>query len=202
MLEQEGSPSHWPPLGLPAGSVRALMTLIVVAVVTHGIVRSQPVDPLWTETLLIALAWYFTARRFLSLPPGTLDRLQQEGLIEQEQNPLYLPRHSIRVLIIVNFSGLAWWLQTEGRLQESEAVSLLLMVGAVVFGSMIRGIATRLGLRKQSRWSSRWGDLRALIVLGTVIAAAGIRLLMLDRHPLPEIDRVALAMMLFYFGAR
>ena len=76
------------------------------------------------------------------------------------------------------------------------------MVGAVVFGSMIRGIATRLGLRKQSRWSSRWGDLRALIVLGTVIAAAGIRLLMLDRHPLPEIDRVALAMMLFYFGAR
>jgi hypothetical protein len=202
MLEQEGSPDHWPPLGLPAGSVRALMTLIVVAVVTQGIVRSQPVDPLWTETLLIALAWYFTARRFLALPPDLLVRLQQEGHIEQEHNPLYLPRHSIRVLIVVNFCGLAWWLQQEGRLQEPAAVSLLVMVAAVVFGSLIRGIAIRLGLRKQSRWSSRWGDLRALAVLGTVVAAAGMRLLMQENHPLPEIDRVALALMLFYFGAR
>jgi hypothetical protein len=33
MQEFEGSPKTWPPLGLPTGSVRALLTLIIVAVV-------------------------------------------------------------------------------------------------------------------------------------------------------------------------
>lgn len=61
MNEFEHSPKTWPPLGLPTGSVRALLTLIVLAVVvTRTVLRRSP-DPLWIETLLIALC--ITSRR-------------------------------------------------------------------------------------------------------------------------------------------
>ena len=86
--EFEGSPKTWPPLGLPTGSVRALLTLIVVAVVITQLSLDREVNPLWTETLLIALAHYFTSRRFVTLPPDVLKRLEQEGVIENEQQPL------------------------------------------------------------------------------------------------------------------
>jgi hypothetical protein len=43
------------PLGLPIGSIRALLTLLIVAVVIVQVVRQQEVEMLWTETLMIAV---------------------------------------------------------------------------------------------------------------------------------------------------
>ena len=82
--EFEGSPRGWPPLGLPIGSVRALLTIIVMTVVMTRLVRDLPVDVLWIQTLLIALAHYFTSRRFVTLPPDVIARLEQDGVIERE----------------------------------------------------------------------------------------------------------------------
>lgn len=202
MPKDLNSPNSWPPLGLPTGSVRALLTMIVVGVVTQAIVRSRTLEPIWVETLLIALAWYFTSRRFMSLPPDVLQRLEREGVIEREGNPLFLPRHSIRFLLIANFSALAFWLHNQGRLTEPKSVSLFLMLGAVIIGSLFRGIKSLLGFGKQTRWSSRWGDLRAVVVISCVLIAAGCRILEQNVPLLPEFDRVALVMVLFYFGAR
>src|SRR5437764_7034362 len=83
MNEFEGSPKTWPPLGMPTGSIRALLTLILVAVVIIRIARGDDLanearmqDPIWIETLLIALSHYFTSRRFVDLPPDALRRLE------------------------------------------------------------------------------------------------------------------------------
>ena len=43
-LEPEGSPKYWPPLGLPVGSVRAILTLFVVAIVTVSVARGHDLD--------------------------------------------------------------------------------------------------------------------------------------------------------------
>ena len=102
MDEFEGSPKSWPPLGLPTGSVRALLTLIVVAVVVTKLALHRNLDELWVETLLIALAHYFTSRRFVSLSPAVLQRLENEGVIEKERQPLYLPRNSTECLPAVS----------------------------------------------------------------------------------------------------
>lgn len=48
-----------PPLGLPTGSVRAILTLLILAVVVHEIVLGREVAVIWTETLVISLAYYF-----------------------------------------------------------------------------------------------------------------------------------------------
>lgn len=57
------NPRARPPLGLPTGSVRALLALLIVAVVIVETIRGHAIDELWSETLLIALAHCFTSRR-------------------------------------------------------------------------------------------------------------------------------------------
>ena len=55
--------SHSTPLEevMPAGSVRALLTLLVVAVVAVRLIQNLDLG-LWRETLMIVLAHYFTSR--------------------------------------------------------------------------------------------------------------------------------------------
>jgi hypothetical protein len=202
-LEPEGSPREWPPLGLPTGSIRALLALIVVAVVVHAVVKKGgQLDALWTETLLIALAHYFTSRRFVALSPTVVKHLQDEGILEREHHPLYLPRHTIRLVLLVVFGGLAWWLQTQGRLFEPRSLTLLLVVAAYVLGALVRNISGWFSAKTGRRPSSRWGDLKAILVLLGVTFAAMTEIVP-NLANLPEgIDRVALSMLLFYFGSR
>ncbi len=201
-LEPDGSPKSWPPLGLPTGSVRALLTMAVIGVVVNSVVRGTKLDELWTETLLIALAHYYTARRFVALPPDVVKRLTNDGLLDQEAHPLYLPKHSIRILILAAFGGLGFWLYKQGRLWEPRALTLLMIVAAYVLGSIVRGIGSWFASKTGKRPSSRWGDLKAIVVLLAIAIAAATELMPDLANLPPEIDRIALAMLLFYFGSR
>ena len=191
-----------PPLGLPSGSVRALLTLLIVAVIVAEVARGRDVEVLWTETLMIALAHYFTSRRFIDLSGEAIRRLQQEGRLEQEPNPLYLPRNSIRGLIILAFAGLAAYLYRDDRLLLPEALSILGMVGAYFVGVMFRGIWSWWAQGRPTRWGQRWEDAKAvlvLLVLGMTAAAY-----LLDRSDLVphQLRNVTLPLVLFYFGSR
>jgi hypothetical protein len=191
-----------PPLGLPSGSVRALLTLMIVPVVIAQVVRGETVEPLWVETLMIALAHYFTSRRFLYLPPDVARRLESEGHLEEEAYPLYLPRYSIRVLIVLAFVGLAGFLYREGRLMEPRALSLLGVVFAYLLGTLLRGLLGLWPRWQRSRLSQRWDNLKAAVVLLVLAVTAAAYLL--DRSDLlpPQARNVPLGLVLFYFGSR
>ena len=202
MIEPEGSPKDWPPLGLPAGSVRALLTLTIMAVVVSSLAQKRELDILWIETLLIALAHYFTSRRFVGLPPAVVKRLEQEGVIDKEKNPLFLPRHTIRTLILAAFAGLAVYLYREQRLSEPRVLSLLGIVAAYVLGTLVRGICGWIGRWRSGRPSRFWGDAEAVIVLSTLALVAIPELLNSTKLLPPEVHKVALGLVLFYFGSR
>ncbi len=203
MSEFEGSPKSWPPLGLPTGSVRALLTLIVMAVVATKMVLNQPMESLWIETLLITLAHYFTSRRFVALSPQVMQRLEQEGVIEKERHPLYLPKNSIRTIIVGTFIGIGVFLYQEKRLfKEPESLALLCLVFAYLLGSIVRGITQWWTRRQPKPASGTWGDLRALIVLGALLIAAVPELFFPEMKVHPVVDRVSLGLTLFYFGSR
>lgn len=204
--EFEGSPRTWPPLGLPVGSVRALLTIIVMAVVGSRLARGLTVDALWIQTLLIALAHYFTSRRFVSLTPEALSRLEQEGLIEQERHPLFLPRNSIRTLIVLSFLGLAAYLYRErqnlDRQALTQAVSLLGIVFAYLLGALARTVGGWFRRRRSAPASGTWGDIKAMTVL-IVLVLAAIPEFLNQPLGLPEVfHQIALALMLFYYGSR
>ncbi len=202
MNEFENSPKTWPPLGLPTGSVRALLTLIVVAVVVARTAFGRSPDPLWIETLLIALAHYFTSRRFVSLTPVVLQRLEQEGVLEKERHPLYLPKNSIRTIVVGAFVGLGIYLYREPRLVTPEAVALLSMVFAYLLGAIVRSITGWFAKRRSQPITGVWGDIKALIVLGAIVIAAVPALFDVGMQLPPLVDRIALGLTLFYFGSR
>ncbi|MFZ1935782.1 MAG: hypothetical protein WCB27_21900 [Thermoguttaceae bacterium] len=179
------------PLGLPSGSIRALLTFLIVAVVIAQIVRGQQVELLWTETLMIALAHYFTSRRLISLSPEVIARLTAEGQIQPEGRPLYLPRHSVRAILVLAFVGLAVYLYQHDRLMESQALSVLGVVAAYFLGIVAR-----------VRNVPGWEDVKALIVLSVLVIAAVPYFV--DRPDLvsPMMRNITLGLVLFYFGSR
>lgn len=205
--EFEGSPKTWPPLGMPIGSVRALLTLIVMSVVITRLARGQEVDVLWIQTLLIALAHYFTSRRFVSLPPDVIVRLEQDGVIERERHPLFLPKNSIRTIIVLAFVGLGVYLYHENRLLGergfylTQATSLLGIVAAYLLGAFTRTIAGWFNRGRVTAPSGTWGDIKAMTVLIVLVLAAIPEFL---NRPMgdPIFHQIALGMMLFYYGSR
>jgi hypothetical protein len=184
-------PIDWPPLGLPRGSIRALLTLLIVAVVIAQVVRGQEVELLWIGTLLMALAHYFTARRPPNLSPEVIRRLAAEGQVQTEANPLFLPRYSIRVVLVLAFVGLAVYLYREDRLFEPQALSVLGLVFAYFVGVLLRFKRFRL-----------WEDFKAAVVLLVLLYTAGAYL---ANHPelVPyQLRDITLALTVFYFGSR
>lgn len=210
--EFEGSPKTWPPLGLPTGSIRAILTLIVVAVVVTRLARGSDIlagtdsakdyDLLWVEALLIALSHYFTTRRFVDLPPDVLRQLESDGVIERERQPLYLPRNSIRLIIIGAFGWLTYYLYQQGTLYEHHAFSLIVLMASYLVGTFVRRIDQWLRRGRVRKPSGTFGDIKALLTLLAMLAVA-VPEFMNTPQILPiQFYRVALVMMLFYFGSR
>jgi hypothetical protein len=143
-----------------------------------------------------------TSRRFLHLSPDVLKRLQAEGVLEEEANPLYLPRHSIRALIVLAFVGLAAYLSHQGQLLESQALSLLGVVLVYFLGSLCNTLLNRWPGWRDSRAARRWEDLKAWVVL--VVLAVTAAAYLLDRQDLlpTQLRNIPLGLVLFYFGSR
>lgn len=202
MDEYEGSPRTWPPLGLPQGSVRALLTLTMVAVSVSNLVRGKETDALWIQTLLVALAHYFATRRLVALPNDVVERLELERVVERERHPLFLPRYSIRLIIVAAFVGTAIYLYREGRLFEPKAVSLLGTILAYVLGTLVRGVSEWFQRRRNARPHHLWADIRALVVLGALAIVAVPQFVDVPfQIPRPMLE-VVLGLVLFYFGVR
>jgi fucose 4-O-acetylase-like acetyltransferase len=184
-------PPNRPPLGLPSGSVRALLTLAIVAVVLVQMARGQEVELLWTETLMIALAHYFTSRRFINLPPQVIRRLTSEGYLLDESRPLYLPQYTIRAILVLAFLGLAVFLYQQGRLFHSEAISILGVV-----------LAYFLGIIGRVRNFRSCENIKAIVVLLVLCITAAFYFA--DRADLlpAYCKNITLAIILFYFGSR
>ena len=120
--------------GWPAGSVRALMALLVFGTLWGMLVlRPQLELPQYLNDLIfIVLGHYFAVR----------SRAGAES--EPGPPPLYLPRGSVRLLLIGGFVATAVALYQKGGLRahsREPAVVTLLLVGGFLLGVMLRQIA-------------------------------------------------------------
>jgi hypothetical protein len=195
-------PTSRPPLGLPEGSVRALLTLLIVAVVIVQVVRGEDVALLWRETLMICLAYYFTTRRFIRLPSRVIQELEHEGYAEEEKNPLYLPRRSIRVIIVLAFVGLAVYLYQADALFQPQALSILGVVFSYILGMVFRVLLDWWTKGRKTSAIRLWEDLKAVVVLFVMVITAGAYLLDYQELLPRELRNATLGLVLFYFGSR
>ncbi|HEV2969822.1 MAG TPA: hypothetical protein VGY55_07520 [Pirellulales bacterium] len=203
LLDPKKRTTSRPPLNLPNGSVRALLTLMIIAVVIAQVARGgQRISTLWTETLMIALAHYFSTRRFIKLAPEVIHQLEAEGCVETELHPLYLPQHSIRAIIFAAFVGLAIYLFAQHRLFESEAISILGVVFTYFFGTIV-GMALRWWTKgRQTQAIRGWQDVKAIAVIAVLAYTASLYLFDPSTPPPTGLRNTTLGMVLFYFGSR
>ena len=190
------------PLKLPAGSVRAILTLATLFIVILKLYRGENVVLFWSETLMIALGHYFSMRRFVHLTPELIERLKSEGVIEDDKRPLYLPQYTIRIVVILSFVGLTYFLYKEGRLWDNLS-SLTLIASAFFFflGYFFNRFFSWFfkGKHLHLNWIDDLKALAVLIPVGVLVVLTAFN--MLDVVPQPVRNLIAL-LILFYFGSR
>jgi hypothetical protein len=152
--------------GWPAGSVRAMMALLVFGSLWATLLLrpDREVPDYLNDLLFIILGHYFAAR-------GRAGAGEEPG-----PPPLYLPRGSVRLLLIGGFAATAFVLHRHGRLLaigRNPGVATLLLVGGFLLGVVARQVA--------AWWSSEGHptprfleDARAAISLLAAIALVAI----------------------------
>jgi hypothetical protein len=201
------------PLGLPAGSVRALLTIIVLGLIwTLMVLPEDRVKgiPLYLFYLMfLVLGHFFAAHGHSIAGPST-----------GPASPLHLPRGSLRTLVILGFLGVLGWRyyqhpdwQEIFRLQQpivDQPYLPLVLVGAFFLGVFLsRGIGQLFrGPEGESPWLQ---DLRAWLALLATVGLAIEVIIQLVINPslpperqlsLPTWQMILAAIVSFYFGAR
>ncbi len=193
-------------LGLPAGSVRALLGFMVMGLIWTLLLLGRPV-PLYLQYLMfMILGHYFAVRR----PAAAVD--------VSEPAPLYLPRGAIRAFIFFGFLGVIAGLYYQHRdrteellheLSNSEGQKRflpLLLVMAFFAGLLVSKVGRWFEHRKAARhWLQ---DLEAWLALVAVILLTLATLIHLvidpqgQRIPMPHLENIMASVVGFYFGAR
>lgn len=198
------NPMARPPLGLPVGSVRALITILVLTVAGVETMRGNKLPELWSETLLIAIAHYFMSRRHLHVSTAVLNRLESEGTVRVDRNPLFLPRYTMPILILGALGGLGYYMYSVQQIRKLSEVPVE-YVGACsyVLGSVMRLLFSRDPRPGDTGKGIRlWADLNAVAVI-SIVAGISLFYFLDKRELLPDNVRdYALAIVLFYFGSR
>ncbi len=191
--------------GLPAGSVRAMLTLLVVAIVVTLTIKGIDLRLIWSETLMIALAHYFTSRTQVSISAAMRQRLIESGEIVEDDHPLYLPKNTIRTLIILALVGLTMFLLFQGRQLGGQTFSIILTIGAYLFGNISRSAWdwwTELNQFEPANWI---GDLKALLTVFAMSLTFGLHLFAVVPFlpiPIEYFENTSICLALFYFGSR
>lgn len=208
---KKGSTRH--ALGMPGGSVRAILTFLILGLTWTLIIMQRDV-PLYLQFLMfIVLGHYFGTRRATAEPPDT-----------RAVQPLWMPRGIVRTLIFIGFLAVvgAVYFQHKdnigGLVEEVKSEQdiyqrylPLLIVGGFFIG-MIASMAGRF-IGGQNGMPPWYQDLQAWIALLAMIGLAVAVAIHLIINPsledkgndiiqLPSLEQFLAAVVGFYFGAR
>ena len=197
-------------LGLPSGSIRALLALLIFGT-TWGLLVLRPsleVPDYLRDLLFIIMGHYFAARH-------RSDRGDEPG-----PGPLFLPRGSVRLILVAGSLAVALVLYQRGQLttpRENRGVVTLLLIGGFLLGVVLNAISDT--LRERGHRPPRLAeDFKAMLA----VAAAVILVVLVLNRPLhlfpPERvnailsrwilvgrygpEHIMAAVVGFYFGSR
>ena len=92
------------PLGMPRGTVRALITIIIVSFPLNYLIIDKAVPSPITNAIFVLVAFYFDARKGSKTKLELIDEIKFPNKIKKEKSrmrmPLYLPRFSVRSLLL------------------------------------------------------------------------------------------------------
>jgi len=178
------------PLGLPVGSVRALLLLALAASAVLAL-RADRSVPLWmVVALLLSGAAYFAARSNPSSPGAPRPRA-----------PLGLPYGTVRLLVLVVVGyGACLWLRKHGAAFDRAPVIWILL--AYLLGLVVRMLVRM----RRTRTTDEAGTtlFEHVLALVSLISAAGLVWLEVDpAHAAPDwVEPLLGCIVVHYFATR
>jgi len=199
-------------LGLPAGSIRAILAFAVLAmlwvIALRPLIRGQslaefqlPVEFVYLQIVMVLILAHFFAAHGGSIGPHTGGR-----------SPLGLPRGSVRFILLAGYLGLAVYLyrtQPKYEVPGQRAFFLLLLL---LFSGFFLGHLLTAAVRRASGALPFWfQDIQAWVALLAMGALAVLMVVELFINPslslenkidMPTLEAVLAGLVGFYFGAR
>jgi hypothetical protein len=197
------------PLGLPEGSVRALLAIMVFGTIWALLLihEDKPAAiPLYLYYLMfLILGSYFAARRHHQPAPGV-----------RQAHPLHLPRGTLRFLMIVGFiAAIGWGLYSDPHFLDrlnppvtDQPYLPVVVVGTFFLGILVarfgeRVLAGPTGVPPWFQDLLAWVSLLAMLGLGAeVLIRLVINPTLSQPLSLPPWESILAGLVAFYFGAR
>jgi hypothetical protein len=216
MQAMSNVPSSLPPrhpLGLPAGSVRALLALSVLGLLWLIALRplagsgpalgeiQLPTVFMDLQILMVLILAHFFAVHGHSIRSSA-----------EQKSPLGLPRGSVRFLLLAGYLGLAVFLyRTQPKFEypsTSALVLLLVLVSGFFLGHILTAAVRLMSGGVLPYWFQdieAWVALLAILLMGVlliILMFINPSLSLGQEIPLPVLEAVLAALVGFYFGAR
>ncbi len=204
---QEGGRVEGEPLGMPRGSVRAFITILIVAFPFGYLIFGEEIRRYLVNAIFIVVAFYFEARRSGEEKlKQIIDEIKSPETVEldirKEKKPLYLPKYTVRALLIIMLIIIQtiMFIKPDISFQITNTLAdLLLIMGLFMVGTFFRSIAKsidkkkikeeianmdaslsdveiieKLMLREPSWWKQKGKNVLSIIMLILVIIALGM----------------------------
>lgn len=195
-------------LGLPAGSIRALLAFMVLAVLwllaLYGMTPDNkiPVAFIYLQYIMILILAHFFAAHGSTI-----------GKHVSPRSPLGLPSGSVRFLLLAGYVGLIVWLLANRRefapVPEGHLALPLVLISGFILGYLVTKLV--LAFSAGGQLPFWFQDVQAWFALLAVIGLLVIALVYLVIRPnVPEhlhfdmttVETIVAAIVGFYFGAR
>lgn len=205
LLTPESAPPHYQrhPMGLPPGSVRAILTLLIAGL--FWLLLLLPEDkyvriPLYLYALLGMVFVFFAAHGHSIGPEGT-------------KPPLNLPRGSFRALLILGFALAVGWqfysnreLLLERLTPDQDELPQWPQLVLALGGGFGLGRLSRLGPWRRTAWYQdllAWLALLSMIGLGiNLVIEVFIKPNIEETLNLVALESVLVGIIAYYYGAR
>lgn len=144
----EGGKVEGYPLGMPRGTVRALIATMLVAFPFGYIIFGGEIPPLIVNIIFVVVAFYFEARRSEHEKlKQIVDEIKTSDIVledvRKEKKPLYLPKYSVRFLLVVMLVIVQIMIFLQPSLYfkiTNTLTDLLLIIGLFIIGAFFRSI--------------------------------------------------------------
>jgi hypothetical protein len=201
-------------LGLPAGSVRALLAFGVLAYLwILALGKSKDGGPLLSEERVATAFVYLQVLMVLILAHFFVAHGKTIGSRVSHSSPLGMPRGSVRFVLLGGYLGLAYFMYaTKPPFQVPETMPVMLMLAVLVtcfiVGHALTNVVVWFARGSTPAWFQdiqAWFALMGMVVLGIVVIlrlVINYSLPLGDQLNLDVIEAILAGIAGFYFGAR
>ena len=137
------------PLGMPRGTIRALITVMIVTFPFNNLITATEIPRGISSAIFILIAFYFQGRKsgggYKNSVEKVVDKLKNinEKNRIKEKHPLYLPKYTVRVSLILILILFTYFNVTGPfvTFQSTDTIiDILLIIILFIFGSFFRKI--------------------------------------------------------------